>query len=186
MDRHEGFLRAILAAPHDPAPRLVYSDWLEEQGDEVSLRRAEFLRVECALDGLAGKDRRRRKLLARLGQLREALDAEWWRLLDCSAVENCLTFAFKCPKRWDPLHLTHEPAVRHCDTCQESVYYCGDVAEARQHAAKGHCVAIDTRRTRWPGDVRREAPRRLMGRVRPHPRRRIPLPQREPPPATAE
>jgi uncharacterized protein (TIGR02996 family) len=36
----EAFLRAILAAPEDDAPRLVYADWLEERGDV----RAELLR----------------------------------------------------------------------------------------------------------------------------------------------
>ncbi len=29
----EAFLRALLAVPHDDAARLVYADWLEEQGD---------------------------------------------------------------------------------------------------------------------------------------------------------
>lgn len=30
------FLRAIRQAPDDPAPRLIYADWLEEQGDARS------------------------------------------------------------------------------------------------------------------------------------------------------
>jgi len=29
------FIRAILAAPQDAAPRLIYADWLEEQGFEA-------------------------------------------------------------------------------------------------------------------------------------------------------
>ncbi len=40
----EGFLRTILDAPDDDAPRLVYADWLEEHGRP---ERAEFIRVEC-------------------------------------------------------------------------------------------------------------------------------------------
>lgn len=36
-------LAAILAAPDDDAPRLVYADWLEEHGEET---RAEFIRMQ--------------------------------------------------------------------------------------------------------------------------------------------
>jgi uncharacterized protein (TIGR02996 family) len=38
--------RAICAEPDDDTPRLVYADWLEENGDEV---RAEFIRLQCRL-----------------------------------------------------------------------------------------------------------------------------------------
>jgi uncharacterized protein (TIGR02996 family) len=41
-----GFIRAILASPDEDQPRLVYADWLEEQGDVV---RAEFIRVQIEL-----------------------------------------------------------------------------------------------------------------------------------------
>jgi uncharacterized protein (TIGR02996 family) len=33
LSSDESFIRAIIAAPDDPAPYLVYSDWLIEQGD---------------------------------------------------------------------------------------------------------------------------------------------------------
>ncbi|MEZ6127007.1 MAG: TIGR02996 domain-containing protein [Planctomycetaceae bacterium] len=29
----QAFLKEILAAPDDDAPRLIFADWLEEQGD---------------------------------------------------------------------------------------------------------------------------------------------------------
>jgi uncharacterized protein (TIGR02996 family) len=32
IETEQAFLRAILASPGDSLPRLVYSDWLEEQG----------------------------------------------------------------------------------------------------------------------------------------------------------
>ena len=53
--RHEPFLQAIAAAPHDPTPRLIYADWLEERGDA----RSEFIRLHARLaeqpdDDLAG------------------------------------------------------------------------------------------------------------------------------------
>jgi uncharacterized protein (TIGR02996 family) len=39
-------LKAVLAAPDDDAPRLIYADWLDEHGRP---ERAEFVRVQCAL-----------------------------------------------------------------------------------------------------------------------------------------
>src|SRR5437660_8265567 len=43
---HPGLLAAVIADIDDDAPRLVYSDWLEENGD---LDRAQFIRAQCAL-----------------------------------------------------------------------------------------------------------------------------------------
>jgi uncharacterized protein (TIGR02996 family) len=45
MARKEPFLEAILEAPDDDTPRLIYADWLEERGDP----RGEFIRLQCAL-----------------------------------------------------------------------------------------------------------------------------------------
>lgn len=77
----EAFLRAILVDPTDPAPRLVYADWLEERGDPDSLHRAEYLRVECRLNNLPSADRSRRKLQAQLRQLRKLVGDRWQRSL---------------------------------------------------------------------------------------------------------
>ncbi len=43
------FLAAIIAEPEDNTPRLVYCDWLDENGDEADRARAEFIRVQCEL-----------------------------------------------------------------------------------------------------------------------------------------
>lgn len=45
---HASFLAEIAARPHDDAPRLMFADWLEERGEG---ERAEFIRVQCELDG---------------------------------------------------------------------------------------------------------------------------------------
>ena len=41
MNHDDAFLQAILDAPDDDTPRLVYADWLEEHGQPD---RAEFIR----------------------------------------------------------------------------------------------------------------------------------------------
>ena len=55
-DDADALLRAVLAAPDDDAPRLVYADWLDEHGDPA---RAEFIRVQIEL-ARPGPDRARR------------------------------------------------------------------------------------------------------------------------------
>jgi uncharacterized protein (TIGR02996 family) len=47
----EIFLETIRQNPEDDAPRLVYADWLEEQGD----MRGEFLRLMLQLEGCIGE-----------------------------------------------------------------------------------------------------------------------------------
>jgi uncharacterized protein (TIGR02996 family) len=46
MNEGEALLAAILAAPDDDTPRLVYADWLDEHDQP---ERAEFIRVQIAL-----------------------------------------------------------------------------------------------------------------------------------------
>jgi len=73
----DAFLRAILASPQDDAPRLIYADWLEERGDP----RAEYIRLLCALDGLAGDDARAMQMRERLRALEGSIDLSWRALL---------------------------------------------------------------------------------------------------------
>lgn len=44
MTTHAGFLQEIIEHPDNDAPRLIYADWLEEQGDSA---RAAFIRAQC-------------------------------------------------------------------------------------------------------------------------------------------
>jgi uncharacterized protein (TIGR02996 family) len=67
-----GFLEDIIAHPDDDAPRLIFADWLEEQGDGA---RAEFIRSQIERARLpdwdAGQVRlrlREQELLAQHGQ----------------------------------------------------------------------------------------------------------------------
>jgi uncharacterized protein (TIGR02996 family) len=46
------FLQEITTNPDELGPRLRYADFLDEKLDEPNSRRAEFIRVQCALDQL--------------------------------------------------------------------------------------------------------------------------------------
>lgn len=46
------FMAAIQSRPDDDTPRLIYADWLEEQGDV----RAELIRLQCRLERLPDDD----------------------------------------------------------------------------------------------------------------------------------
>ncbi len=74
MTPDEALLSAIRAEPDDDGPRLVYADWLEEHGEQP---RAEFIRVQCELARLPGKDPRSAALVAREQELRRAHEARW-------------------------------------------------------------------------------------------------------------
>jgi uncharacterized protein (TIGR02996 family) len=78
MTDDAAFLRAVLDAPGDDAPRLVYADWLEENGQGD---RAEFIRVQCELARLPIEDERRPDLEAREVRLLSARRKEWSRPL---------------------------------------------------------------------------------------------------------
>jgi uncharacterized protein (TIGR02996 family) len=68
------FLRAIVAAPDDDTPRLVFADWLDEHGDAD---RAAFIRVQCQLARLPADDPNRQPLLDRQRQLLERHERAW-------------------------------------------------------------------------------------------------------------
>jgi uncharacterized protein (TIGR02996 family) len=74
-DVGEALLQAILADPEDDGPRLIYADWLEENGNAD---RAEFIRVQIELAGTAqANPRRLLELHARETQLWDAHREEW-------------------------------------------------------------------------------------------------------------
>src|SRR4051812_5169077 len=47
MSDEAGLLAAILAHPDEDTPRLMYADWLQENGQP---ERAEFIRIQCSPD----------------------------------------------------------------------------------------------------------------------------------------
>ena len=56
MTTEDALLAAIWESPHDDLPRLVYADFLDESGDPAKAARAEFIRVQCELAKLSGRE----------------------------------------------------------------------------------------------------------------------------------
>src|SRR5215813_4740485 len=69
----EAFIRAILDAPGDDAPRLVYADWLDERGDP----RGAFLRAESAVFHELPNSAAHPRLQIALGRARKSVDPDW-------------------------------------------------------------------------------------------------------------
>jgi uncharacterized protein (TIGR02996 family) len=69
----DAFLQRVRAYPDDDAPRLVFADWLDEEGDP----RGRFIRVQLALAELPDGDPARRRLQAEEQTLLDAHRDEW-------------------------------------------------------------------------------------------------------------
>jgi uncharacterized protein (TIGR02996 family) len=72
MTDRDALYRSILAHPADDTPRLVYADWLEENG---RAEEAEFIRLECRLEVIAPDEPSFVELLDRREELRLSLMA---------------------------------------------------------------------------------------------------------------
>src|SRR5579884_4313008 len=75
---HDSFLQAILEAPDDDAPRLIYADWLEENGEP---ERAEYIRLEIERERLGEHHPRHGALHWRKLALESAHEEAWRRFL---------------------------------------------------------------------------------------------------------
>jgi uncharacterized protein (TIGR02996 family) len=78
----EAFVPDIRANPDDDGVRLIFADWLEENGQ---LQRAKFIRVQIELARLADDDPRRQALADRKDELLAAHCDEWWPLRESGA-----------------------------------------------------------------------------------------------------
>jgi uncharacterized protein (TIGR02996 family) len=77
MTDEKALLAAIWEESRDDAHRLVYADWLEENGDPAQVARGEFIRVQCELARLALGDPRFAALKARQKELWSKWKVAW-------------------------------------------------------------------------------------------------------------
>src|SRR5262245_43696023 len=74
---HAAFLNTIRMVPDDDTARLVYADFLDEQGSPADSARAEFIRVQIELARLPETDPKRPALEDRENELLRAHEAAW-------------------------------------------------------------------------------------------------------------
>lgn len=74
MPGHIPFLAAIVANPDDDLPRLVFADWLEENGDSD---RAEFIRLQIEKRRTKEEKQYPRPITDRIAQLKAANEEQW-------------------------------------------------------------------------------------------------------------
>jgi len=73
MPDHDSLLAAVYESRDDDAPRLVYADWLTDQGDP----RGEFIQIQCRLACLAKDDPERPAPERREAELLAAHETTW-------------------------------------------------------------------------------------------------------------
>jgi uncharacterized protein (TIGR02996 family) len=155
MTQDEAFIADILAHPEEPELRLIYADWLEEQGDW----RAEYLRLQATLIQHRDDPAALLPLQERLRLLRPQLAPGWVARLDQARVELChVPLERECPAEWEKMQLTEEPTVRFCETCRKHIYYCTTLEEVRRRVGPGHCIAVDSSLARRADDTWRRVP----------------------------
>lgn len=73
----EAFLTSIAANPEDNLVKLVYADWLEEQGNELMGRKAQFLRKQTEYLGVEKRSSEASKASDELRNLAYTLPHDW-------------------------------------------------------------------------------------------------------------
>src|SRR5262245_44484879 len=75
MTHEDAFLQEILERPEDDVPRLIFADWLEDNGQP---HRAEFIRLQIELSRLGDANGQvAEPLRQRVGELLDEHDEEW-------------------------------------------------------------------------------------------------------------
>src|SRR5262245_14221810 len=100
MSDEKALLAAIWDQPHEDTPRLVYADWLDEQGDPAKAARAEFIRMQCELARDPWDDSPRRTELSEREKELLKLHAKAWRKeLPAGVQKMAFRRGFVDPKR---------------------------------------------------------------------------------------
>jgi uncharacterized protein (TIGR02996 family) len=122
----QAFLDAIVANIDDDTPRLVYADWLEEQGDSA---RAEFIRVQVERARIPAWDAAQVRLGLREQELLKRHGERW--LAELPAVEGA---------RWEGFRrgIVAEVAFASFEAMRKNAHACRAVAP------------VEAVRVRWP------------------------------------
>lgn len=133
----DAFLETLARDPDALDTRLVYADSLEERG---RLAEAELVRGSLQPD---------------LSALAVRTPPAWRRRSLPMAIEACQPPRDgRCPGLWSSLRHDGDETSRACVACGRRVVAFGHLGAAREHALRGHPVALDPAVRRWPNDLR--------------------------------
>jgi uncharacterized protein (TIGR02996 family) len=146
----------------------VWQAWRARRGSsrENRERQRRVQELEAQLADLSRQIQR--QVPARLRELAATFDPNWLAIVSDPEIEGCgkntgesrsLRFDFLCDQSWADMRPTDDNNVRHCETCSQNVYFCDNLADAREHSQAGHCIAVDLGVIRRDGDLR---PRRMF------------------------
>ena len=138
MPTEDDFIAEIHANPHDETPRLIYADWLEDQGDP----RAEYLRIESELAGLSADAALFQELKPRLFDLRAQCSDEWLADVGRCRIVRCDNNF--CPRWWARMRKAKHPAYRMCGTCDQPVRFSRWARTAAKKTIQGYRVVVDS------------------------------------------
>ena len=125
MADHVDFLQAILANSDEDAPRFIYADWLEEQGDP----RGELIRLLCTLAPLGLWDPRRQGIEQQAQALLKRHGAQWLGDL------NDMARAWKFERGLPVLTLTATDFLRHGQRLGEAGVQSVRLIDVKPHVA---------------------------------------------------
>ncbi len=124
----------------DHSARLVYADWLEENGDT---RRARLLHTQEELLAYVPSSAEHRACARRLVVLATTTDRQWRLRLGRARIHGCAVEG--CQMDWGSLaEIENAPATeRRCDACGNTVRYCELIHEATTNLLRGTRVVVD-------------------------------------------
>lgn len=96
MSDERALLAAIWEHPHEDTPRLMYADWLQENGQP---ERAEFIRVQCELAPLDEWDEKRPTLEKREKKLLKQFEKAWRAKLPADLRKSPFRRGFVAPEQ---------------------------------------------------------------------------------------
>ena len=88
----QAFLNAIVAAPDDDTPRLVFADWLDERGTDDDRARAALIRAQCRIEVLPKGNKERKKLEREAKAILKANELKWTAELRAAKLGTKWTF----------------------------------------------------------------------------------------------
>lgn len=88
----QAFLHAIVTAPDDDTPRLVFADWLDERGTDDDRARAALIRAQCRIEVLPQGNKERKKLEREAKAILKANESKWTAELRAAKLGTKWTF----------------------------------------------------------------------------------------------